>query len=237
MKRTALILCIACLRVLPSAMAYCRLPQPRLVCAEYSLSQLVVEATLLRTDAIYEKGDPQAIAARIYTLNVNKVLHGAASGKVRVSEGNDSGRARFDWTPGRKYLLFLFRVQNGNSWAIDGCGNSGPLSQSGSVLRQLDSIQSAHVGVISGVVLQSDSQLPYTDVQVVALGKGGHYAAKTGRNGEFLIKVPEGEYSLSASKTGFSFSKKDISYEDPDQLRIGPGGCAQVQFEGEVSSH
>jgi len=57
----------------------------------------------------------------------------------RVYEGNDSGRASFDWKIGKGYLLFLFKSHENamaNAWALDGCGNSGPTSKSASVLQR-----------------------------------------------------------------------------------------------------
>jgi hypothetical protein len=89
-------------------MAFCHNPQPRLVCAEYSASQFVVEPTLLRISVPGYKEIPQFPDAYVYTLSVNRVLRGKFARNIRVYEGNDSGRAGFEWTPGEKYLLFLF---------------------------------------------------------------------------------------------------------------------------------
>jgi hypothetical protein len=85
-------------------MPYCRVPQPRLVCAEYFDSQLVVEATLIQTRELHAKEDPETVLAYVYTLRVNQTLRGKLDRTINVYEGNDSGRATFDWVPGRVHF-------------------------------------------------------------------------------------------------------------------------------------
>jgi hypothetical protein len=210
-------------------MAFCSVPQPRLVCAEYFASQLVVEATLLQT----EKDDPVYPSAFVYTLRVNQTLRGKTSGTIRVYEGNDSGRATFDWVSGREYLLFLFYSTTDKSWELDGCGNSGPLSGRGMALSEIAAIKAARGdGAIHGVV-RGNERVPFapiSGVHVEAQGTTGRYAATTNDKGEFQIKVPAGQYIVRASQNGILFDMADFSYEDPSMIRIEPGGCAQVEF-------
>src|SRR5580700_10014289 len=117
MKSCISLLGIALSLLLPlPTMAFCKFPQPRLVCAEYFASSLVVEATLVQTDMQHDKDDPEGISAYVYTLRVNRTLRGKAVGTVRVYEGNDSGRAPFSWVPGKDYLLFLFYEASDKSW-------------------------------------------------------------------------------------------------------------------------
>jgi hypothetical protein len=63
-------------------------------------------------------------------------------GSIQIHEGNDSGRATFDWVPGGKYLLFLFYVPREKSWELDGCGNSGPISGAETTLSQASFVAS-----------------------------------------------------------------------------------------------
>ena len=217
---------VALLLPLP-AMSICRVPQPRLVCAEYFASQFAVEATLVQT----EKDDPVYPSASVYTLRVNQVLRGKIAGTIRVYEGNDSGRATFDWVSGRKYLLFLFYSKSEKSWELDGCGNSGPLSEAKNALHEIASIKAARSGgIIHGVVSEQALSTPIAGVHIEAHGATGHYAATTNEKGEFQLNVPAGRYIVRAAKDGSSFDAADISYEDPRNIRIEPGGCAQVQF-------
>jgi hypothetical protein len=215
----------------PFAFAFCFVPQPRLTCAEYFASRLVVEATLVQTKIISDKGDPLGIEAHVYTLAVNKVMRGKAMGRIQVYEGNDSGRATFNWTRGKKYLLFLSYVPSENSWALDSCGNSGPLDTANAALSEIEAVNASHDGgVIYGVVSQQALSAPIPGVRVEVKGENGEYVATTDEKGEFQMKVPAGRYSARASQNGISFSKADISYEDPGNIQIEPGGCAQVQF-------
>jgi Carboxypeptidase regulatory-like domain len=213
------------------AVAYCNVPQPRLVCAEYFASQLVVESTLIKIRVIHEGNDPESIGAHVYSMSVDKTLRGKIAGLVRVYEGNDSGRATFDWAPGGKYLLFLFYVPDEKSWALDGCGNSGPLTGAKAALSAIEEIQAARGGgVIHGAVSRDALSTPISGLHVEARGTKGNYSAITNENGEFQMKVPSGRYSIRVVGGGRSFQKADISYEDPMRVRIEPGGCAQVQL-------
>jgi hypothetical protein len=108
MKAWHVLLVIGCLGSMPLARAVCSQPQPRSVCAEYSASKLVVEATLLRIDNVLYKNDPESVTGSYYTLRIDRVFRGTAGQTVRIYEENASGRASFDWKVGRKYVLFLF---------------------------------------------------------------------------------------------------------------------------------
>ena len=222
---------ILCLLIAGQAMAVCLVPQPRLVCAEYFASQVVARATLVKINAIGDQADPVGIAAHVYTLRADHVIRGRVAAWLQVYEGNDSGRATFDWTVGKQYLLFLFPSANRNSWELDGCGNSGPLGGAKAALDQIRAIRHAHDGgVILGVVSEQALSVPIGGVQVEAQGAGGNYSATTNAKGEFKIIIPAGAYTIRASKADERFDKADLSYADPHRVQIEPGGCVQVQF-------
>jgi hypothetical protein len=234
MRSFLYVLCAAVIPLLAPAapaMPVCNDPRPRLVCAEYFASQLVVEATLIQTRVLPDKHYPEAY---VYTLHVNRVLRGKIVATVSVYEGNDSGRAAFDWVRRKKYLLFLFYATDENAWTLDGCGNSGPLSHASKALAEIATIKTVHGGgVIHGVVGESLST-PLSGVRVEAVGKTGHYEATTNEKGEFQIDVPAGQYVVHALKSGLSFDKDDFSYEDPEHIQIEPGGCVQIQFDASL---
>lgn len=228
-----LLLAIAVLLFASPTMGLCNVPQPRLVCAEYFASKVVVEATLVKVSSIYDKDDREGVAAYEYGLHANKVIRGHIDGKFIVHEGNDSGRATFDWKIGQGYLLFLSYSDSDRAWELDGCGNSGPVSGAKATLRQIAAIQASHNGgVIHGVISQQAQSVPVSDVQVEARGANRHYTATTNFKGEFEIRVPAGHYAVRAIKAGFSFATADVSYENPDSVQIESGGCAQVQLVG-----
>ena len=128
MRCSSCLICAAIFLLFASpALPFCLVPQPRLVCAEYFRSELVIKATLIQTTARHDVDDPEGISAYVYTMQVNQVLRGSATGRLQVYEENSSGRAGFTWVPGREYLLFLNYNQNDHTlWELDGCGNSGP---------------------------------------------------------------------------------------------------------------
>ena len=229
MKKSLLLLTIALLSCATSAKGVCNDPRPRLVCAEYFASKVVVEATLVRVKSIHDRNDPDGGAAYVYKLNANRVIRGDIDDAFRVYEANDSGRATFGWKIGRRYLLFLSYSDSDKVWELDGCGNSGPVSGAKAVLKQIDAIQASHGnGVIHGAISQQES----SQVRVEARGTNGVYTTKTNSKGEFEMEVPPGQYDVRAIRKGLSFYTADFSYENPHKLQIEPGGCAQVQLVG-----
>jgi hypothetical protein len=202
------------------------------VCAEFFASQLVVEATLVQAQEIRGRDDSETSSAAVYTMGVDTVLRGKVSGRFRVRPGNDSGRAAFDGTPGTKYLLFLNYLPHEKSWQFDGCGNSAPVTDAAAALAQIDAIKTAQNGMIQGMVSQDALTTPISGVHVEAAGDAGDFATNTNPKGEFRLHVPAGRYAVHVVSSGMSFKKADLSYEDPSEIVIEPGGCAQVQLTG-----
>jgi hypothetical protein len=52
----------------------------------------------------------------------------------------------------------------------------------------------------------------------------------TNENGEFQIEVPAGRYIVRIVDGGRAFNTVVFSYEDPNEIQIKPGGCAQIEF-------
>ncbi|HUJ39572.1 MAG TPA: carboxypeptidase-like regulatory domain-containing protein [Candidatus Acidoferrales bacterium] len=230
--KPATLLVVAALLSSGPAMAMCHVPQPRLVSAEYFASKVVVQATLTKVEPVLEqKDDPLSVLAYVYTLRANRLLRGNIGGVFHVYEGNDSGRASFRWKVGRQYLLFLFYAKNVQAWALDGCGNSGPMTRAQPALDQIQAIQtSSDGGVIRGIVTQSNLGTPVSGVHLEARGTGGIFTGVSDHVGNFEIKVPAGRYTLHARKKGLKFRTHELSYEKANDLTIQPGGCVQVQL-------
>jgi hypothetical protein len=209
-------------------MAFCDVPQPRLVCAEYFSSQVVVEATVTKIRDIDDDKFPTAF---VYSLRADRLLRGHIARTFQVYEENDSGRAAFEWKIGREYLLFLNYSQSDKGWELDGCGNSGPLDHAKMALDAIAKLKNRHGdGFIEGLVSRKALSTPIPGVRVEARNASGTYTAVTNGNGEFEIKVFPGRYAVYAIKAGLSFKGADIGYTDPSNVRIEPGGCAQVQL-------
>jgi hypothetical protein len=199
------------------------------VCAEFVRSQLVIKATLIQSKALRGKDDPVGVNGYFYSMRVNQVIRGTAAGMVPVYEGNDSGRATFNWVPNRDYLLFLSYAADVKAWVLDGCGNSGPLSGAAPALSAINAIRTSGSGIIQGVVSNQAQSAPLAGVHVEAQSGQSRFVAVTNERGKFQFNVPPGRYSVRAVETGRTFEEADISYRDLD-YPIGPGECAQVQL-------
>jgi hypothetical protein len=209
--------------IFATSYAVCGEPQPRMVCAEYFRSEAVVTAKLIRIT--HEKPQHEQDFF-IYELQMEKSIRGSISPRFRIWEENSSGRATFDWTRGQSYLLFLSRMEDRDAWELDGRGNSAPLMKSARVLRIIDKIQtSPQSGLIQGTVDDLEG------VRVVAAGSERQYERTTNKYGGFSIHVPPGQYKLTFAKPDWSFERNLFSYEDPSDIRIQNGSCAQVAID------
>lgn len=227
MRKLAISL-ISCF-VSSTAWCVCSVPQPRLVCAEYSQSKAVVIAKLIGSTSDSEDYPSYFI----YRFAIVRRLRGQVPQTFDLYEGNDSGRASFEWKVNEQYLLFLIQPEPStrNQWLIDGCGNSAPLIKASSVLTKIQAIsREQKKGVISGMV-GTDSWTTGVPGAVVKIS-GSDYDSETKTNakGRFIQKVPVGIYTVTAAKDGTPISAEPFSYENPARVVIAPGGCAQVQF-------
>lgn len=230
MKRK-LIFPLIVLLISPCAWCVCQVPQPRLVCAEYSQSKAVVIAKLISATSDSKKYPSYFL----YRLVVVKRLRGQVSQTFELYEGNDSGRPGFIWKLNEQYLLFLIRPDPPtlSQWTVDGCGNSAPIVDAGATLRQIAHISSADkTGTITGYVSTDSWSTAVPDAAVKISGNGRVFDTKTDVNGKFSQVVPIGIYTVSASKNGMPMEKELFTYENPADVVITPGGCAQMQFSG-----
>lgn len=227
MRTCAVVLLLALLG--GQAHAYCQVPRPRLVCAEYFQSKAVVVAKL--TGVTPKKDDYDDLVGTYYSMTVDQLIRGNVARMFRVYVANDSGRTTFDWKTGGSYVLFLREQTSNGSWVIDGCGNSGPSDSKQSALDQIDLIDSTSKRAkIQGAVGGMSFAFPLTGVQIEARGPGGVITAETDAIGKFEMRVAPGKYQVRALSPGKTFVAADITYENPDNLVLENGGCAQVQF-------
>jgi hypothetical protein len=197
-----------------------------MVCAEYSHGKAVVVGRLTQITAI-PRGAPDYF---VYKMDLVRELRGSVTPTFEIYEGNNSGRATFDWKRGTSYLLFL-EVDDKNRWAIDGCGNSAPLSKAGTALKQIqDGIDGKLPSTISGTVSTGSWTTGVPGVDVKISGTNGFWKIKTDAQGRFSAVVPPGDYEATASMDGRLIPAEPFGYENPQRLTIKRGGCAQVQF-------
>lgn len=218
------------------AVALCKVPQPRLVCAEYFRSRSVVIATLAGVTPVKDTyGD---LAGAYYSMTVDRELHGQVPRLFRIYESNDTGRATFDWKIGDSYLIFLRGDGPSGAWLIDGCGNSGPAERRQKALQQIEAIDpTSDRALIQGAVRGLSSSFPLSGVRVEARGLGTVATSETMADGTFEMHVAPGKYQVTAISPGKTFVSEDLSYEDPDELLLENGGCAQIQFVEAAKAH
>ncbi len=208
------------------AFCVCNKPQPRLVCAEFFNSQVVVEARLVRSTQVDASGD--MYDGHIYEMQSEKVLRGSICHSFQVWEENSSGRATFDWKVGNSYLLFFY-TKDDRGWVLDGCGNSGPIEQKQPALREIANLPKRHGGIIQVAVGgESFGGGAISDVEVNAKGQPGSFSATTDAKGIAEIHVPAGQYTVTGLKQNLTVF--DFTYDDPRNVVIENGGCSQVQF-------
>jgi hypothetical protein len=209
-----------------TALAVCGAPQPRLVCAEYFSSEVVVGAKLVRSEHIVPTND---IDGHVYEMRTEKVVGGKIGNSFQVWEENSSGRAGFEWVVGGSYLLFLYSKED-RGWLLDGCGNSGPLEKKQSVLQEIEALQNRNGGMIQ-VAIGGDWLAwspPMSGVEVKAQGTHGTFSATTNDKGVAEIHVPAGQYALTVPNQ--QVQSYDFTYDYPENITIDNGGCAQIQF-------
>jgi len=210
----------------PRAHASCsRLP--RLICAEYANSDVVVIAKLV---AVKHHAPPDKQDWHIYTMQADKVLRGKIDNEFRVYEENSSGRAPFDWIKGESYVLFLTNRGDGAWWLL-GCGNSIPFKRAARVLEAIESIKTRSGGLIQGIVGQEGEGASLKGAHVSIKSVDATYYATVNGQGKFSIHVPSGHYVVRVSLAEWLFKTDEIdAYEDPANVVIEDGACAQVAF-------
>jgi len=209
-----------------TAVGYCQNPQPRLVRAEYSQSDAVVIAHLVKSQHIVPQEDQDY---HLYTFRVDKVLRGNIPSEFVLWDENSSGRLAFDVLRGRKYLLFVDHRTEKGWWTADGCGNSGELSKAAKAVAEIQRISLLQDALITGEV---GLTTPVEHATVVAVRKndGRRFETQTRDDGRFTLTVPMGDYSVNVTAGEKDFVTDSLSYERAEAVRLERGGCAQIQF-------
>jgi len=176
------------------------------------------------------------VTGAYYSLTVEQSLRGQVARLFRIYEDSGSDRAAFDWKTGDSYLLFLLREDPNGSWLIDRCGNSGPTELTEAARKQIATIDANHA-TIQGLVWDTSIPGPVAKVQIEAHGPGGVTRTETEIDGRFELRVVPGKYQVQALSAGKTFLPSDLTYENPDDVVLENGACAQVQFVESTRKH
>jgi hypothetical protein len=183
-----------------SASGVCQVPQPRLLCAEYSNSQAVVAAKLTHRTEIGDNDGHR------YSFLLQQSYLGHVPNHFVLWEENASGRATFEWKTGREYLLFLSYSQPDHAWTIDGCGNSGPLTERSEAISQIKHF-AKHSGpaIVSGIVTTGSWTDGVSGVTITATTDTNAISVVSDAEGRFQFSLIPGDYRFHASKAGKQF--------------------------------
>lgn len=218
--------------IVGSAVAFCFKPDPK-VCAEFFRSDAVFVGTVVKEIAL--PGEDESFAGWLYHVRVQRIYRGSATDAIEVFTPNDS--SRFPLDVGETYLLFANLY--GGRLTIGYCGNSAKLSKAGDAIRQLEKLmkrlKSGTDGEVSGLVGEyvGNDAPGVAGVLVTARGGGRNYEGVTGKDGWFHIRVPPGEYVLSAYSSKWVVIPYDLSYDDPQHAVVHRCGCTAIQFIAE----
>lgn len=227
--RTVLIRVLLLLLLIEStAMAVCKLPQPRHVCQEYFAESVVVVAKLARVRHV-QAIHPGGPDGTYYYMEAVERLRGRILNRFQVYEENSSERATFEWKRGESYLLFISYSKDDKGWELDGCGNSAPMWKAKKVLNEIAHIRAGKAPeTIEGSVASEESLPERVMVKVEGEGNSRTVAVE---NREFKLRVEPGTYVVTPVAAGWTFTKDEFSYDDPEKITIQPGRCAQIQFQ------
>lgn len=227
--QTGVLRTLLCLLVLQSAAeAVCRLPQPRRVCQEYFAEPVVVVAKLVRSRHVapIHPGGPDGT---YYSMESAGRVKGNILRRFQVYEENSSGQATFEWKRGETYLLFIHHSAEDRGWELDGCGNSGPMTNAKKTIDQISWIKNSPTAQLIEGEIASEESLP-ASVVVKIVGEGKTRTVPV-ENRRFSVRLDPGEYVVTPVQTGWQFKSDEFSYNDPQRIKLAAGQCALVQFQ------
>jgi hypothetical protein len=209
--------------------AVCPQPHP-MVCAEFFKSDAVFVGTVVTEKQVESQGD--VFDGWLYQLQVKQSFRGVAGDTVQVFTENSSGRLTLK--VGETYLLFASAVNS--RLTIDNCGSSTELSRAREAIHEIEQVlidmKSASGGNIHGRVVLSPlgTGKGIAGVRMTIRGAAGTYSAVTDKDGWIHLKVPAGRYIVRPVSSKWVVEVFDLSYDDPQRIRIENGGCAELQF-------
>ena len=120
---------MACTLLAAASFAECAQPMP--VHQEYKQSEAVLIGTVESSRPVPQTWD--SLDGTNFTVHIDQKVKGKQSGEIVIfDEHSEDG---FNLQVGQQYLFFL--SNNYQHWVVNKCGNSGPLDQEGTIIKQM----------------------------------------------------------------------------------------------------
>jgi hypothetical protein len=200
-------------------------------------SNLVVHAKVIKTEIVEEEDDPEGIAGWRYYLDVLKVYRGKSNKKIVVRTENTT--ARLLLTPGKEYIVFALKSENGEYIAGNYCGEVQGVdgeAYSPKTEKKILDLMSGTQSVIEGEVRGKNWELVSGAVLTVS-GNGVFRSLKVDKQGYFHVVLKPGTYKIGIPKNlQVTIYSPDGLSNNPDSNEINPvtlvgGQCIQIQLQ------
>jgi hypothetical protein len=120
---------LACAFFAAASFAACTNTMP--VLDERKESQVIIVGTVVSSRQVPQSWD--TLDGTDYVVHIDQKVKGKESGEITIfSEHSEDG---FNLQAGKQYLLFL--TNNYQHWVVNKCGNSGPIDEESSVIKQM----------------------------------------------------------------------------------------------------
>jgi hypothetical protein len=202
-------------------------PKPR-VCNEFLRSTYVFAGTVLGEGQLAENGSTEL--THFYRVRVGEVFKGRMGSEVTLFTTNNSARGVLE--AGRRSVIFAELFAGKAAFS----GSSNTTSEPGvdAVIAEIRAVaqrdrQSASVAGRADI--DGSPGHPAAGLQLDVAGVSGHHTVRTDSAGRFVVAVAPGRYAVRVAEQGWISRRGTYSYDDPADLLLPRGGCADVQLE------
>ena len=197
-------------------------PRPS-VCAAFTTADIVVAAHV---------GNPVIVGEwQQWSATVVRRYKGRVPSHILVLSPNDSARATPDAR--QRNILFLYRQQDRLfAYGSDPNGGGATWARVEPVVRMLAQPRRRTMAVVHVLVASETGQvLPDGQLQLREATSGRVVRARSDRQGEATIVVRPGHWSVRINAAGMQSRQSIYSDNDPNDLNLSAGGCADVRIE------
>ena len=173
---------------------------------------------------------------RTFTFSVELAFLGVDGTEVDVATGMGGGDCGYDFQAGKRYLVYAYRLTQGNRLATGICSRTKPYQAADEDIKFLGTLPTLSSGVtIYGEIRRqlhsvkrgdAKSVGPVADVAVVVEGEGERREVRADAQGHYRVSgLRPGEYKVTLSLP------EELTVHQPKQeVTIADRGCAAVNY-------